>query len=176
MYHCIWRWACQKHPTQKGTWLKDTYFKRVGNYNWTFSGEVDGKNGLHPIHLFRLATIQIQRHVKIRGEANPYDPEWEYYFERRLQARTRKLLADRVDLQILWSRQTGICPICEQALRPEESWERHHVVWRTLGGDDTLENLRLLHTTCHRQLHHPEGKTVIDKDLSPGCTSGLGEA
>ena len=176
LYHCIWRWACQRHPTQKGTWLKATYFKRAGNYNWTFSGEVESKNGLRPIHLFRMATIPIQRHVKIKGEANPYDPEWEYYFERRFQARTKKLLMDRMDLQILWSRQSGICPMCGQVLRPEESWERHHVMWRTFGGDDTLENLRLLHATCHRQLHHREGKAVIDEDLSPGRTNGLGEA
>ena len=27
--------------------------------------------------------VRIKRHVKIRGLANPYDPAWEEYFERR---------------------------------------------------------------------------------------------
>jgi len=33
--------------------------------------------------------VKIKRHIKIKGLANPYDPEWEIYFERRL--RTNRL-------------------------------------------------------------------------------------
>ena len=28
-------------------------------------------------------TIPITRHVKIKAQANPYDPNWKTYFERR---------------------------------------------------------------------------------------------
>ncbi|WP_420826848.1 HNH endonuclease [Chromatium okenii] len=29
----------------------------------------------------------------------------------------------------------------------------HHVIPKTLGGNNTLKNTRLLHGNCHRQLH-----------------------
>ena len=29
--------------------------------------------------------LPIKRHVKIRSEANPYDKQWESYFEKRLK-------------------------------------------------------------------------------------------
>jgi len=35
------------------------------------------------VRLFRMARLPIQRHVKIRREANPYDPAWAAYFRRR---------------------------------------------------------------------------------------------
>ena len=28
--------------------------------------------------------MRIERHAKVKGEANPYDPEWETYYEKRL--------------------------------------------------------------------------------------------
>ena len=30
--------------------------------------------------------MPIRRHLKVRSEANPYDPRWEVYFEERLDA------------------------------------------------------------------------------------------
>jgi RNA-directed DNA polymerase len=36
------------------------------------------------VRLFGAADVPIKRHIKIKGEANPYDPEWEPYFEYRL--------------------------------------------------------------------------------------------
>ena len=65
----------------------------------------------------------------------------------------RETLNDRIDLQLLWQRQLGICPRCEQPLTPDTPWERHHVVWRVYGGTDALDNLQLLHQNCHRQIH-----------------------
>jgi RNA-directed DNA polymerase len=33
--------------------------------------------------LHRIARTVIERHIKVRGEANPYDPRYTEYFERR---------------------------------------------------------------------------------------------
>ena len=41
--------------------------------------------GLLP--LFRAETVAIVRHVKIISDANPYDPEWNQYFEKRKSAK-----------------------------------------------------------------------------------------
>ncbi len=48
----------------------------------------------------------------------------------------------------------GAMQVCGQLLRlEEEAWHIHHCQWRSNGGDDTLENLELLHANCHRQIH-----------------------
>jgi RNA-directed DNA polymerase len=33
---------------------------------------------------FRASSTPIERHVKVKGAATPYDPAYELYFERRL--------------------------------------------------------------------------------------------
>ena len=38
------------------------------------------------IRLAPLAWIPIQRHVRVRAQANPFDLTWETYFEKRLDA------------------------------------------------------------------------------------------
>jgi 5-methylcytosine-specific restriction endonuclease McrA len=40
------------------------------------------------------------------------------------------------------------CPICSAALDPDS--EIDHVVPRSLGGSDSVKNLRLVHRRCNR--------------------------
>jgi 5-methylcytosine-specific restriction endonuclease McrA len=50
--------------------------------------------------------------------------------------------------------------VCGQPLRiAEEDCQIHHRIWRTRGGQDTADNLELLHANCHRQIHVREGRT-----------------
>lgn len=154
IFRCVWRWALRRHPTRTKHWVKQTYFPKIGTRDWVFTGQMKRRNGeLYLLHLFRLSSLPIKRHTKIRGDANPYDPAWEPYFEARSYALTKDSLEGRIDLQFLWQRQFGICPLCQQALTPDTSWERHHVIWRVYGGSDALDNIQLLHLNCHRQIH-----------------------
>ena len=57
--------------------------------------------------------------------------------------------------------------MCAQALTEGTDWDCHHVVPRALGGTDTLDNLALLHPTCHRQVH-----SLGEAALSPRPTIG----
>jgi RNA-directed DNA polymerase len=84
IFQALWRWAKRRHPKKPLRWIKDTYFHHVGGRNWVFRGKRLGKDG-QPItvRLFYASQVAIQRHVKIKGEANPYDPAWEIYFEHR---------------------------------------------------------------------------------------------
>ena len=43
-------------------------------------------------------------------------------------------------------------------------WHIHHLLWRSKGGSDSIENLVLLHPNCHRQVHS-EG-LVVNKTAS----------
>jgi RNA-directed DNA polymerase len=104
--------------------------------------------------------------VKVRGEANPYDPAWELYFEERLTAQMASTLTGRGKARYLWLEQDGKCLVRGQPLTLETGWQMHHLLWRTYGGTDDVNNLVLLHPNCHRQIHR-EGR-VVNKAAS-GC-------
>lgn len=67
IWKSVWKWARRRHPKKKNPWIADKYFMKVKGKRWLFS---DGKGK----SLFRMSSVPIQRHVKIKGEFNPYDP------------------------------------------------------------------------------------------------------
>jgi RNA-directed DNA polymerase len=163
IFRMLWRWCRRRHSQKSRKWIKEKYFKRFGERDWVFTGAIrDSKGGTHPICLLEAARVPIVRQVKVRGDANPYDPAWEAYFEERLYRRMQSTLAGRGRLEYLWLEQHGRCPVCGQSLQEEEEWHLHHKVRRSHGGDDGLDNLELLHGNCHRQLHSTEVGTEAD--------------
>ena len=108
---------------------------------------------LRRIRLFYAAKLPIKRHKKISSKANPYDPEWESYFEKRIEMKMVDALKGKWKLLYLWQEQNGICPICQQKITKQTGWNLHHIVWRVHGGRDTPDNCILLHPNCHRQVH-----------------------
>ena len=113
-----------------------------------------GKDGkVRRCKLYNAANKPIKRRVKIKGKANPYDPQWEPYFEKRLDAKMANHWRGRQGLFSLWLSQRGLCPICHQKITKQTGWHSHHIVWQTHGGIDGMSNRVLLHPTCHRQVH-----------------------
>ena len=69
-------------------WKRKRYFRNRGLRNWIFFATVRDKQGnATPLDLFRASDVAITRHVKIRAEANPYDPAFKDYFEARVRLR-----------------------------------------------------------------------------------------
>jgi RNA-directed DNA polymerase len=158
IFHRLWRWCRRRHRKKSPKWIKEKYFKRFGSVDWVFTGTLkDGKGGSRPICLQAAARVNIHRHVKICGEANPYDPEWEAYLEERLYKKMQASLKGRGHIEYLHRQQGGRCGGCGQLLQEQEEWQIHHRVRRSLGGDDSLDNLELLHANCHRQKHSKHG-------------------
>ncbi|MBD3181374.1 hypothetical protein GF312_03715 [Candidatus Poribacteria bacterium] len=60
-------------------------------------------------------------------------------------------------LEKLFLRQKGICPVCKRRITPEQirnsKFHIHHLILRSANDDHKLTNLRLLHNSCHIQLH-----------------------
>jgi RNA-directed DNA polymerase len=78
IFRALWQWAKRRHPKKPRRWIKDKYFGTIGGRHWVFQGTVVGREGvIDPIQLFAASSTSIQRHIKIKGEANPYDPTWE---------------------------------------------------------------------------------------------------
>jgi RNA-directed DNA polymerase len=168
IFDALWRWARRRHRNKGARWVKDKYFKVNGGRHWVFTGQVINEQGeKRRVTLLAAANTPIRRHRNIKGAANPYDPEWETYFEHRLGVKLESKLKGRRQLLQLWKAQDGLCPVCNQKISELTGWHNHHIVWRTHGGIDGMSNRVLLHPECHRQVHSRE-LTVV----KPRPTSG----
>ena len=160
IFSILWQWAKRRHPKKPIKWIRKKYFTSIAGQNWVFHGEILGQNGaIQPIRLFKAKSIAIERHVKIQNTANPYDPEWETYFEKRLEVKMAHNLKGKRQLLHLWKQQGGLCPLCTRKITKLTGWHSHHIVWRSKGGRDEADNRVLLHPDCHERLHR-QGLTV----------------
>jgi RNA-directed DNA polymerase len=90
IFKTLWQWAKRRHPRKGKRWIKDKYFKVYKHRNWVFTGSSPEKDGTSKtIRLFFASNTPIRRHIKVKGQANPYDPHWTTYFT----SRQRKLPA-----------------------------------------------------------------------------------
>lgn len=82
IHYQLLRWARRTHPNKSYGWLKRKYFSAGGNFGfftWIRSSTGESK----VLRLYSIARTVLERHIKVRGEANPYDPVYTEYFERR---------------------------------------------------------------------------------------------
>jgi RNA-directed DNA polymerase len=154
VWQALWHWAIRRHPKKGARWVRTRYFHTIGDRTWAFASKTEAVNGRQWTKLVHAADTKIKRYRKIRAEANPYDPDWEIYFEERLKLRMEVELLSSRNAWRLWQSQNGLCSECGEPITPETGWHVHHVVYRVHGGKDILSNLRLLHPNCHRKLHN----------------------
>jgi RNA-directed DNA polymerase len=84
IFTSLWQWARRKHPTKSARWIQRKYWGHHQGWNWTFFGisrAADGKPSV--VWLQHARRTPIRRHIKVRSEANAYDPVWREYFVRR---------------------------------------------------------------------------------------------
>ena len=88
IYNGLWQWMKRRHRNKSKTWMKKKYWLN-GSKPWTFSTRVKDKTGKSRLYeLVKACNIGIVRHVKIRGNANPFDPEYKEYFRKRKLCKT----------------------------------------------------------------------------------------
>jgi len=78
----LWRWARRNHPNKSRGGIQRRYHSadQHGAFSvWTHDRE--GKRRV--LSAYSVARTAIERHIKVRGEANPYQPESVEYFEKR---------------------------------------------------------------------------------------------
>ena len=161
IFTVLWQWAWRRHPKKSRKWIKEKYFRSENGNHWVFFGHVMRFKGkVQDVRLFHASEVPIRRHTKIKGDANPYDPEWEPSFEARWGLRMARHLKGRRHLLRLWKEQEGLCAVCRQRITQLTGWHSHHLVWRTHGGADRAENQVLLHPNGHAQVHS-QGLTVV---------------
>jgi RNA-directed DNA polymerase len=154
IFAALWQWAVRRHPGKAKQWIARKYFLYPRTGQWVLFGQTTGQDGaVQMVRLSKASGVRIERHIKIKGEANPYDPGWETYFEQRLGVAMVNNLKGEQRLLYLWQEQNGNCPVCQQKITKPTGWHLHHLVPRTKGGGEKLDNLVLLHPTCHNQVH-----------------------
>ena len=155
IFRALWRWAKRRHPNKGCRWVKQRYWRSVHNRDWVFATQSVTPKGEPRLSSLKLAAqTTIVRHVKLKAQANPYDPQWERYFEQRYRYQIMRSPKGVKKVLTLWDSQAGKCEICNQPLTLASGWEVHHRIPRVYGGSDKSSNLVLLHANCHKQLHH----------------------
>ena len=153
----VYQWAKHRHPDKTGRWIAECYFPHQQGEAWRFTDPRSGKQ------LIRVQeAVKTQRHIKIKGDANPFDPQWEAYFhhrDRQLALKTSSAFRAKVLQQ-----QKGLCPICRQVIQSEEDFELHHRDGNHQ--NNQRANLVLLHPNCHRQVHYaPDSTTATSRPV-----------
>lgn len=78
----LWRWISRRHPNKSTRWKRRRYFSAAPGGAFSVRLEtIEGKSRV--LSLYRLASTRIERHIKVRGDANPYDPKYTRYFAMR---------------------------------------------------------------------------------------------
>jgi len=155
IYWRLMRWGLRTHPRKTTKWVYHHYWKQCGARK-QFSGLQDDPFGgveRIPLPLYRLSDMKIVRHIKVRGDYNPFHSDWVAYGEKLRVQRMGETIwnAHRASL---WFDQGGKCALCEQAIdMADENVDDHHIVYRQLGGSKALSNRVLLHPVCHRRVH-----------------------
>ncbi len=91
----ILRWVKRRHPKKSAKWTRKKYFRSQGLRNWIFSTTVVNEKGEHNfLDLLSMVHTPIRRHVKIRAEATPYDPQFAEYFLKRNKRPSRNTRND----------------------------------------------------------------------------------
>lgn len=82
-----WKWATRQHGDKGHRWVFKRYF--LGNH---FSDKRVSYKGIYSYRLYKIGMVPIRYHVKIAQKANPYLPEFDSYFEKRVSLRKRLAL------------------------------------------------------------------------------------
>jgi RNA-directed DNA polymerase len=155
LFSSLWQWARRRHPNKSPRWFKPKYFDRRGNRDWSFFGETcDDEGRPTKVWLYYAKSTPIKRHVKVKGEANPYDPTYETYFEEREGAHMLETFRGTRTLRYLWYEQRGLCTQCSTKITRITGWRLHYRVPRVKGGSTGATNCVLLHPECHDRVHH----------------------
>jgi RNA-directed DNA polymerase len=132
--------------------VSNKYWQIIGDDNWIFATKQEGKN---PMRLRSHAETPIVRHVKVKGDASPYDGNLIYW-----SSRMGKHPEATLRMATLLKSQKGKCTHCGLYFREEDVLEIDHKTPKSLGGKDEYKNLQILHKHCHDEKTTEDGSVV----------------
>jgi RNA-directed DNA polymerase len=140
LYLQLKHWANHRHPRKSQSWIARKYWLLEQGEGWKFAAIVNGETHYLAIH----NATAIKRHIKVQGDRSPFDADWVYW-----SSRMGKHPQVPARVALLLKRQRGICPLCRLFFKDGDLLEIDHRIPRSLGGEDALHNIQLLHRHCH---------------------------
>jgi len=150
IWKCLWEWCLRRHPKKGRRWIAKKYFHTIGTRKWTFSSPTKDKmeNGEdYYIRLIYATNTNIRRFTKIKAEANPFDEDWQLYFEERADKQMRAEIKGRTIINKLYIKQKGLCSHCGTKITHETDFSVHQI------GTGKSITKHLVHPECHSKIH-----------------------
>jgi len=144
------QWAKSRHPNKSGEWRSNKYWHVDQGNGWIFTDQRS--------KLWDHTHTHIQRHVKVKGTASPYDGNLLYWSQR-----LSKHYMFSGTLGLLLRKQKGKCKWCGLLFNDEDRVEIDHMTPRSFGGGEEWSNKCLLHRHCHDQRHAQREDGTHDK-------------
>lgn len=93
IYSALKSWCLKRHARKGKRWILRRYFTTLGGDNWRFHCIVKDKEGnKKPLYLKRASDTHIRRHIKVKAEANPFNPRFKEYFKEREEKKRKATL------------------------------------------------------------------------------------
>jgi len=152
------RWAkrrCQNKTSREYAkyWFKRKYTKLNGEKSTRIEFACGDKEN-EPKQAFHAdVECSSTKYVKIKGGKSPYDGDILYWSRKlgrhpEIYNREAKLLKSK----------KGKCNECGLHFFSVENWEIDHVLPKSLGRNDTYDNLQFLHSHCHDKKTRTDGR------------------
>ncbi len=133
------RWAKARHPDKGTQWMTKRYWHQVEKRKWVFATPTGAELRMH-------SKTAIQRYIKVKGTASPYDGNM-LYWSQRLKSHP---LMHETKARLL-QKQQGKCRWCELHFQDGDTLEVDHIDHNRSNND--LRNKMLLHRHCHDERH-----------------------
>lgn len=143
MFHRQVRFARHTHPMKPVKWTREKYWGKLNkarNDKWVFGDKTSGA------YLLKFRWFNIKRHVLVKGNYSPDNPNLKSYWEMRTKKQVQNL---KPDLQRKAIAQGHYCPVCKESLYNGETLRSIRADHNRKGEPD--QTLLLLHDGCYKR-------------------------
>jgi len=146
----------RNHPNKAWKWLVEKYFTSV--YLTLGSNKADKwvfQDDNLRLRLLKYKEFKIKNFLPIQYGKNPFERNDASYFAKRRNKNFVDAYLNYSSLK-MYKWQGGICPVCGEDLctdGQQEPLDVHHLIPVSSGGEDSYENLMLVHNECHKTIH-----------------------
>jgi len=163
----IWKylgkWAVKRHPKKRKRWVANKYFKTINGASRQLATTITNRHAkVQTIHVFKMACVPIERHVKVKGRSSPDDPKLSSYWEHRNTQYGKTYWAKGSKHLLVAKNQNWFCPVCGEHLFKVEELHTHHIIQVKDGGTDFCDNLVHLHKACHKHVHTGKRSKLLE--------------
>lgn len=146
IFNALWQWAKRRHSKKGKRCVANKYWHVSKGNGWHFTSYFKKPKGKQDsLTLKNLSNIHFIQYTQIKGDANPFDPEYDKYFDQRETQKMLVALKGRNSLLYLWKKQDRKCPLCGMPIDRVLPW---NVAEKVVDGRIQRS---LVHDKCYKQ-------------------------